>query len=119
MLVYVTVCGTSWARVTFSLGVVFDSESTPRRSGSTGMGVLKICAEPRTRLSANVQCLRQPVPAVRARTAGGGANSESCTSQCCAVAAIASSTPAGHEWTTNAAVDASDAGGMICDGPAM
>jgi hypothetical protein len=59
------------------------------------------------------------VPAARARTDIGGANSESCTSQCCAVVMIASSALVGHAGTENGAVAMLETGGMICDGPGM
>ena len=35
-----------------------------------------LCVEPGTKLSSNVKCLWYRVPTVRARTCGGGANSE-------------------------------------------
>ena len=55
------------------------------------------------------------VPALRAGTDAAGANSERCTSQNWAVAGIASSALAGQAGTENAAVEASEIGGMICE----
>jgi hypothetical protein len=54
---------------------------------------------------------------VRAATEDGGANSEACTSQCCAVAGTASSTLPGHVGTDSGVVEASVIGGMMPEKP--
>ena len=55
------------------------------------------------------------MPTLRAGTDGAGANSESCTSQYEAVLGMASAALPGQAGTENAAVVASEAGGMVCE----
>ena len=58
------------------------------------------------------------MPALRAGIDAAGWSSDGCTSQYDAVPGMVSAGLAGQAGTENAAVDASDAGGMICDVPA-
>ena len=58
------------------------------------------------------------MPALRAGTDAAGGSSEGCTSHDWAVAGTVSSGLPGQAGTENAAVEASEVGGMICEGPA-
>src|SRR5262245_53496757 len=118
VLLTVMTYGTSWPRVTFRSGVVFVIASAPLTSGSSGMWLLKICADPGTWLSSSIRCTWYTVPDVRAGTEAAGANSEACTSQNCAVPGITSAALPGQAGTEKAAVVGSDAGGMTCEYPA-
>src|SRR5688572_14678217 len=100
----VMVYGTSCARVTLSIGVVLLIATEPSSVGSSGRWLLYSWLEPGSWLPSSNRCTWWLVPVLRAGIEAGGASSDVCTSQCCAVPAIASSALPGQDGTANGAV---------------